>query len=427
MASAGVTVTPSWHDGPVRRRTLSYLERLQAELDGIRTELHELLDRSSIVNVNPNSPDSDFVFVTAADWGWAPSDAETSAAQVRLLGRYTRWFERFQLLFDHPTPEMTSRLTTADEFVRRWVSRPDAWDHSIPRTIEAAHERADKELRAFDDLLEVASRAGSSVLKLVPDTNALLRNPDLASYARDTPASTFDVHVLPTVVRELDELKDRGRTPELRAQAQSVVRRFKGLRDRGNLADGVALTRQITVRLESREVDAASVLNWLDPTVPDDRIIGAALRLQSDHPASTVLLVTSDLNLQNKADSVGLPYLETPTPTADLQAKFTATLAWRDRTPFVSLFNDGPAVANDVTYSVATPPDDPPPWSKAGPWTIDRLKPGDVDERAVYGIFPARVVIEAVWTDDLGPQTRHWTIEFPERPPEHRSGVGRSR
>jgi predicted ribonuclease YlaK len=59
-------------------------------------------------------------------------------------------------------------------------------------------------------------------------------------------------------------------------------------------------------------VDPSEVLEWLDPTVMDDRILGATLRLQVEHPRSRVVLVTSDLNLQNKADAVGLPYAETP-------------------------------------------------------------------------------------------------------------------
>ena len=51
-------------------------------------------------------------------------------------------------------------------------------------------------------------------------------------------------------------------------------------------------------------------------TVPDDRIVAAALRLQSDHPAGVVVLVTADLNLQNKAAAAGLPYAEPPAPFA---------------------------------------------------------------------------------------------------------------
>jgi predicted ribonuclease YlaK len=115
------------------------------------------------------------------------------------------------------------------------------------------------------------------------------------------------------VLGELDELKDRGRTPDVREKAAKAVRRLKGYRDRGSLAEEVTVAGKIRLRLEHREVDARSVLQWLDPDVPDDRIIAAALRLQSNHPAGLViLLVTTDINLQNKADAVGLPYAEPP-------------------------------------------------------------------------------------------------------------------
>jgi predicted ribonuclease YlaK len=114
------------------------------------------------------------------------------------------------------------------------------------------------------------------------------------------------------VLGELDELKDRGRTPDVREKAGKAVRRLKGYRDRGSLAEGVTVTGKIRLRLEHREVNAQSVLDWLDPAVPDDRIIAAALRLQSDHPAGLVILVTTDINLQNKADATGLPYAEPP-------------------------------------------------------------------------------------------------------------------
>jgi len=134
------------------------------------------------------------------------------------------------------------------------------------------------------------------------------------------------VHIVTTVLAELDALKDRGRTPDVREKAEKVIRRLKGFRDRGNLAGGVTVAGKVRLRLEHREVDTRSVLQWLDPGVPGDRIMAAALRLQSEHPAGVVILVTTDINLQNKADAVGLPYVEPPTkatsatPTTSLHA-----------------------------------------------------------------------------------------------------------
>ncbi len=406
----------------VRSAVTSYLERLRSELGEIRADTDALLDASTIRGVNPNRPDAGVVFLGAADWGWGPSDPTLSAAQMHLTARYQAWFDRFQLLFPHPTPEVASEITSVDEFVRRWAERPGTWDHSIPRTIDDAKQVVAEQFDVFDRLLEIAAHAGSETLRLVPDTNALIRNPDLASYARSAPSPTFTIHLVPTVLAELDNLKDRGRTQDLRDQAQGVVRRLKGLRDKGNLASGVKLTKTITVQTEAREVDVRAVLDWLDPTVPDDRLLAAALRLQSDHPSGAVLLVTSDLNLQNKADAVGLPYIETPPTTASLRANLAAALRWPEEgPPMVMLTNEGPAAARAIEYAISTLPEAGPPHFRAGPWTLERLDRKATDERPVCGFYAATVLVTATWIDVDGDHELSWTIDFPEEPAQRRA------
>jgi hypothetical protein len=233
---------------------------------------------------------------------------------MALLGSYSAWFDRFILLFPHPTPDVSSKIGEADGFIRQWITRDRAFDHSIPRTIEEAKQVAATRLAAFDELLSIAARAGDKTLRLVPDTNALLRNPSVEDYAAVIGSANYMVHIVTPVLGELDDLKDRGRSPDVREKAEKVVRRLKGFRDRGSLAEGVKVAGNISLRLEHREVGTRSVLSWLDPDVPDDRILAAALRLQSDHPAGVVILITLDINLQNKADAVGLPYAEPPVP-----------------------------------------------------------------------------------------------------------------
>ena len=400
------------------RAPTPYLQRLRLELAEIRGDLDDLIERSVIVNVNPNTDDSPVVVLGAADWGWAPSDADMTASQMRLSSRYSSWFDRFKLLFPHPTPDVAAKIRDVDEFVRRWTTRPDAWDHTVPPTIEVARQRAAAEFTTLDQLLEIAAKSGTDTLRLIPDTSALIRNPDLTSYVRAVSSPTFVVHLVPTVLGELDDLKDRGKTQELRDKAQAVVRRLKGLRDKGNLAAGVNLTKTITVQTEAREVDVRGVLDWLDPSVPDDRLLAAALRLQSDHPTGTVVLVTSDLNLQNKADAVGMPYIETPPTTASLLAKLAASLGWPTDSgpPVVTLRNDGPAVARDISYSISTLPDAGPPHFRAGPWAVDRLKPGQGDEREVYGFYASVVLVSATWADEDGAHELSWPTDFPPRP-----------
>ncbi len=61
------------------------------------------------------------------------------------------------------------------------------------------------------------------------------------------------------------------------------------------------------------EPDFEHTLHWLDNGNSDDRIIASALEIQVRNPSDTVILVSSDINLQNKAEMANLPYLEPPT------------------------------------------------------------------------------------------------------------------
>lgn len=120
----------------------------------------------------------------------------------------------------------------------------------------------------------------------------------------------FTVVLLPPVVSELDELKDRGRTPDVRQKANKALRRLKGLRDRGDVRTGVPVQGQVSLRIQHREVRAREILDWLDPDVPDDRILAGTLDLQARFPSAIVVLATRDLNLQTKAAAADVPFVD---------------------------------------------------------------------------------------------------------------------
>lgn len=56
----------------------------------------------------------------------------------------------------------------------------------------------------------------------------------------------------------------------------------------------------------------AELPNWLDPYSKDDRLIGSCLELQFQNTAVNVMIVTGDINLQNKAEMALLPFCEPP-------------------------------------------------------------------------------------------------------------------
>ncbi len=55
-----------------------------------------------------------------------------------------------------------------------------------------------------------------------------------------------------------------------------------------------------------------SSLSWLDPDVNDDRVIASVLSVEAQHPAARIVLVTGDVNLQNKADAALIEAVGTP-------------------------------------------------------------------------------------------------------------------
>jgi hypothetical protein len=77
-----------------------------------------------------------------------------------------------------------------------------------------------------------------------------------------------------------------------------------------------ATTSSEARRVRARGVDLGSSRradgppSRLDLDVPDDRFVASTLVLQSSHPGSALVVVTSDLNLQTKLSAVGLPHLE---------------------------------------------------------------------------------------------------------------------
>jgi predicted ribonuclease YlaK len=110
-------------------------------------------------------------------------------------------------------------------------------------------------------------------------------------------------------------LKVNHRNADVREKAEGLVRRIKGYRDRGSLRDGVPLKQGVSrVRSVAVEPDFDASLPWLDPSHADDRLVATFIEVMRRNPRSPVVLVTRDLNLQNKMEFARLPFMEPPSP-----------------------------------------------------------------------------------------------------------------
>lgn len=285
----------------------TYIEHLLSELAAFEASYLAVTESSEIRKRKLSG--GGVVVMTNAPFAWVASTAEVEGQRMDLLRRLRDWAPRFRLLFPHPTPGVRRRVEDSIGLLEDWLSRGTRAKHPAPRDIPAAVTRAAASVATLRELLALLPTDEWRV-RLVVDTNILLDDPDLSIY-KDAIGLRYMVHLLPVVLREVDD-KKRDRNPDLRDAAKKADRRLKGLRDNGDVRVGARVAGDVYAVFEHIEPKGENLPNWLDLDVPDDRLVASSLLLQSQHPGSLLYVATNDLNLQTKLAAVGLPFIQAP-------------------------------------------------------------------------------------------------------------------
>ena len=131
------------------------------------------------------------------------------------------------------------------------------------------------------------------------DTNVLLHDPNsLLAFKSNTVLIPIEV------LEEIDRFKRE--SSELGQNARAVSRSLDALRSKGHLNKGVKLENGGALRIIFHQKNGRAALPIGNNSV-DSRIISQALDIQKREPKSPAILVTKDINLRIKADSLGLP------------------------------------------------------------------------------------------------------------------------
>lgn len=135
----------------------------------------------------------------------------------------------------------------------------------------------------------------------VLDTNVLLHDPNsLLSFEEN--------HVLIPieVIEEIDRFKREA--SELGQNARAVSRMLDALRAQGRLSEGVSLPNgghlRILFQPKPTHGNGAPAING---NSVDSRILASALAIRDSQPQVPTIIVTKDINLRIKADTLGLP------------------------------------------------------------------------------------------------------------------------
>ena len=112
------------------------------------------------------------------------------------------------------------------------------------------------------------------------------------------------------VLEEID--KHKKRQDSVGSNARNIIRSLDELRELGSLHEGVSMGEGFGIVTARGYEEELLPIDW-DKKDPDNQIIATALTVKKENPESKVTLVSRDINLRVKCDSIGLE-------TADYQA-----------------------------------------------------------------------------------------------------------
>jgi hypothetical protein len=285
----------------------SYANQLIRKLNLIEEKMMALLDLSTIKRYY-NDPDSMFVLITAPYY-FESSDEKQTRIQIELARIFSDWTEHIHFIVQNLPSDKKRELKELEDFVTQWIDRSgNLW--GVPATIDEARKVFSAKIKSYRELLEFFV-VGNDDYIFVPDTNAFIFVPDITAYRKFLGNLPYSVVIMPTVTSELDRLKVIHRDEKFREKVNSVIKRIKGWRNQGSLSQGVTVDKTITLLAVAKEPNFENTLSWLNEDNDDDKLIASTLELQRQNLSANIILVTSDINLQNKAELANLPCFET--------------------------------------------------------------------------------------------------------------------
>jgi len=285
-------------------------DNLKCIADDIQNLLEDLLLKHSSIYLW-NTPGGSVVFVSASgNYSYNKLNEEGRQIQAKLLEEYRRFYSLLIVLLKKQPKNTLEKLSRLDKVLTNTIEQNNTWC----KNTQEAFEEAVQALRSEFELLNRLFDSSEEESIYVPDTNALLYNPKIESWAFQG-ISKFTILLLPSVLSELDLLKINHRNENVRKKAETIIRKIKEFRRRGKLTEIVTVVKnKIMIQAMAIEPDMKTTLQWLDPDNNDDRILAGVIEIMRVRPRSLVTAVSRDINFQNKAEFAAVPYEEPPEP-----------------------------------------------------------------------------------------------------------------
>ena len=247
-------------------------DRLAATAEDLEQLLREFLLKHTGLEEEPG-PAPEYIIVIQTHY-WVPLDESGRAIQAKLRAEYGRFSNLVAALLRGAPEDALTAAAEAEEPVRDIIDQSSTYFATVEGALEEAIGGIRTQVEQVNSLYDPTP--GEPVF--VPDTNAVVHNPDLEEWTFDD-APRFSIVLTSTLLGELDGLKMQHRVESVREKAEGAIRRIKEYRRRGDIRSGVTLRRdRSTVRMTAVEPDFEKTLPWLDATIEDDRLLAASSR-----------------------------------------------------------------------------------------------------------------------------------------------------
>lgn len=290
--------------------TKTFEKNLSDVANSIKTKIEDFLLNYSKLKYSDPSGDGIVVINASGYYYWQKLSLSGQRLQSQILQEYNKYADILRVLTNPQTKDRIKSFENNDKIIRKNIEQSrSTWC----KTTKEAFEKTFQALDALHNLLATFHSNEKGFL-FVPDTNALLYNPQIELWSFDN-VKEFTVILAPTILSELDVLKINHKNQSVRQTSERLIRRIKEYRRRGSLIDGVTVVKN-KIRLQSIAIEPtfSESLPWLDPENNDDRFIATVFEIIKNNLRSAVILVTRDINMQNKAGFSCLPYNEPPEP-----------------------------------------------------------------------------------------------------------------
>lgn len=288
----------------------TFVEQMKDKLIELGKTTDELINLSCIKEFR-NDPHSGLIFVRPPYyWGELSPDGET--IQTKAIVMLEELVIQLDLVFDGKPYNVAKKYKETKNYLNRLIRRDKGGDWSVPQSINIASTKLQENIEEIQSLLDWLTSLNERETIVVPDTNALIINNRLESYGQLLGnVDKWTVVVTSTVLRELDELKIKNTGSDFKDKVKKTISYIKGLRNQGDAISGIKIFNdKVTFKLCAIEPDMSKTLPWLAADNNDDRIIASCFDIQIKNPASSVILMTADINLQTKAHMSRLPFVD---------------------------------------------------------------------------------------------------------------------